>query len=313
MGGALWDNEISAVVVSYNTRELTVRCVQCLFSCGSVREVCVVDNASCDGTVEALGALPVPEGTGLRVTRLRENVGFGRANNLGFEEVRGGYIALVNSDAFVSAGALDGLRSYLQAHPEAGVVGPCLFNADGTFQESRFAFPSPARAWAENTGALALLEWAGLVGTKDRRCAGKVDWLGGACLMVRREVWADTGGFDSSFFLYSEETDWQRRIHNQEWEIHWVPKVAVTHLGGGSGLGKREAVREHFFEGVDRYFWKHHGRFGVVSLRCAMVLGAALRWIREVLKPNGQPLVPAWILRRQMTRALPRFPGAGLD
>lgn len=313
MGGALWNDEISAVVVSYNTRELTVRCVESLLSCGSVREVCVVDNASLDGTVEALAALPIPKGTRLLVKRLKENIGFGRANNRGFEEVRGGYIALVNSDAFVSLGAMEGLRSYLQAHPEAGVVGPCLLNADGSFQESRFAFPSPARAWAENTGVLALLKIAGMGAPMDRRSAGRVDWLGGACLMVRREVWADTGGFDSAFFLYSEETDWQRRIQNQGWEIHWVPEIAVTHLGGGSGLAEREAVREHFFEGVDRYFWKHHGKIGVVSLRCAMIIGAVLRWIREAAKPMGHTSLPAWILHRQMTREFPWFSGGGPD
>ena len=78
MGGALWDDEISVVVVSFNTRALTLRCVECLLACGGVREVCVVDNASQDGTVEALDSLAVPGGSRLVVRRLRENIGFPR-------------------------------------------------------------------------------------------------------------------------------------------------------------------------------------------------------------------------------------------
>ena len=132
-------------------------------------------------------------------------------------------------------------------------------------------------------------------------------------MMIRRKVLADTGGFDRAFFLYSEETDWQRRIQNAGWQIHWVPEFEVTHVGGGSGVGAGAAVRERFFEGVDRYFWKHHGKLGVVSLRCATALGAALRWGRELLKPGGLPCVPAWILRRQMTRALPWLAGGESD
>jgi len=277
-----------------------------------VSEVCVVDNASTDGSAPALengsfwqggdefrsGSLP-----SLKVLSLPKNLGFGPANNLGVEATKSPFIALVNSDAFVFPGALQTMRDYLVGHPQVGVVGPRLLNADGTVQESRFAFPTPWRAWFENLGGARILDWLGVEGGDGH---GNFDWLSGACLMLRREAWVQADGFDESFFLYSEETDLQKRIRSNKWEVHWVPEAVVTHLGGSSGLGVRQTVRECFFEGVDRYFLKHHGWFGAASLRAATATGAALRWTCELLHDTRRAQEAAWIFKRQVSRKFPR-------
>ena len=300
---------IDVVVVSYNTRDVTLRCVNALCSEPAVASVCVVDNASTDGSREALIHRSyvqdsASEGARLRVECLVENRGFGAANNVGVAEIGAEFVALVNSDAFVLSGALESMCAYLRAHPEVGLVGPRLLNADGSFQESRFHFPSPARAWAENLGLLRLCRPFRSVLT--RSGAGAVDWLSGACLLVRREVWEQTGGFDEDFFLYSEETDWQVRIRQMGWDIHWVPEALTIHLGGTSGMNQRELVRERFYESVDLYFLKHFGRFGARSLRAATAVGAALRWLGAAVcaSPVGKKN-SAWVFLRQSTRALP--------
>ena len=308
------DNKVCCVVVSFNTKALTLRCLAAFREAACVvSEICVVDNASSDGTASTLtddsygksletgGKKNIPA---LSVIGLSKNIGFGPANNRGVSSTMSPFVALVNSDAFVFPGALMTLRDYLLANPKVGVVGPRLLNVDGSMQESRFPFPNPVRAWAENLGLGTIVKRIHCDGGLSQ---GPVEWLSGACLMLRREVWERVGGFDESFFLYSEETDLQRRVRLAGWEVHWVPEAVVTHLGGSSGVGMREAVREHFFEGVDRYFLKHYGRRGAVSLRAATATGAALRWVRSALGGRGQRKELYWLLKRQLSRKFPEM------
>jgi GT2 family glycosyltransferase len=131
----------------------------------------------------------------LSVIRLSQNIGFGPANNMGVGSTTSPFVALVNSDAFVFPGALQTLRDYLLANPKVGVVGPRLLNVDGSMQESRFSFPNPVRAWAENLGLATIMKWINRDGLLSQ---GPVEWLSGACLMFRREVWERVGGFDES-------------------------------------------------------------------------------------------------------------------
>lgn len=311
---------VRAVVVSYNTRELTLRCVRALRGARLENlEVCVVDNASQDGSVQALrGINPAVE-----VIALRQNMGFGAANNLGVGRSNAPFFALVNSDAFVSEDTLAVLRAYLERHPRVGIVGPRLLNADASPQPCWFPFPSPARAWRENLG----LVWAfgrvrRFVGLRDASKSGPVDWVSGACLMVRREAWMASCGFDEQFFLYSEETDWQRRVRDLGWEIHGVAEAVAAHVGGASGAAFSATTREFFWEGVDRYFRSHFGAGGLLALRAATAVGAAVRGMGCLLGLNWQN-ASRWgrILRRQCTHPFPRcarrwnplFTGAGLD
>ena len=313
-GVAISGNEVCCVVVSFNTKALTLRCLAAFREAACVvSEVCVVDNASSDETVSLLmdsaywndlEQIRKKNTPVLSVISLSQNIGFGPANNMGVGSTTSPFVALVNSDAFVFPGALQTLRDYLLANPKVGVVGPRLLNSDGSMQESRFPFPNPARAWAENLGLAGIMKW---INRESGLSQGPVEWLSGACLMFRREVWERVAGFDESFFLYSEETDLQRRVRLSGWEVHWVPEAVVTHLGGSSGVGMREAVREYFFEGIDRYFLKHYGRWGAVSLRAATATGAALRWVRSVLGGRGQRHELYWILKRQLSRKFPEM------
>lgn len=296
------NEKVSVVVVSRNTRELTLRCVLALLASEGVDlEVVVADNGSWDGSADLLeGVSPR-----VRVLRLGGNLGFGAANNRGMQCCSAGKIALVNSDAFVEPGALRRMAQFLNRNPSVGVVGPQLLNADGTHQESCFQFPTPLRAWMENLG----LSWCWKRfrrGEVEFGCKS-VDWVSGACLMLRREVLERVGGFDEKFFLYSEETDWQYRMRQAGWRIWWISDSRVTHLGGASGGGTKDhRVREFFFEGLDRYFRKHFGILGVWNLRAATSVGAFLRLFASPVRraPNWDGGW-GWILVRQLTRSFP--------
>ncbi len=138
-------------------------------------------------------------------------------------------------------------------------------------------------------------------------------------MLLRREVFERVGGFDERFFMYSEETDWQRRIRDDGWEIAFLPDVQVTHLGGASGAKERARVSRYFFESLDRYELKHHGVAGLVSVRSAMILGCFLRGIlwcgAIVVYPKRRALAASKIRQhfglvvRQLTSW--RIPGSG--
>lgn len=306
------DLVVSAVIVSFNTRPLTTRCLRTLlpeitpFS----SEVIVVDNGSADGSVAAVRE----EFPTVRVIESGQNIGFGPANNLALREAQGKYLLLLNSDAFPQPGAIGKLVNYLEEHPDVGVVGPRLLNTDGSMQLSCFRFPTPRQAWCENLWVSSMFPEHLVLGNYRRwphDSEREVDWIVGACMLMRREVFEQVGGFDESFFLYAEETDWQRRMRDGGWEIAFTPAAVVTHLGGASGASEKARINRHFFDGLDRYERKHHGMAGLISLRCAMTIGCGLRavlWaITWLLRPQRRAVASSkarlhsWLVLRQAT------------
>lgn len=206
---------ISVVIVSYQTRELTLKCLRTLFedlqASGISHEVWVVDNASNDGSAAAIAR----EFPGVRLIASEKNLGFGKANNRAFAAARGEFLLLLNSDALVHRGAVAHLVEFLRAHPLVGLVGPRLLNKDGTLQVSCWKFPSPARVWREALGVARVFASHPRWGDYFRWAHDQtrsVDFVIGACFLVRRAIYERVGGFDEHFFLYAEETDWQKRI-----------------------------------------------------------------------------------------------------
>lgn len=304
---------VSVIIVSYNTREMTLDCLRVLFenSKGIEKEVLLVDNASKDGSVAAIrGTFP-----DVQVIENPENSGFGAANNLAMQRAKGRFFLLLNSDAFIRPGAIEALLADLEAHPQAAAVGPKLLNRDGSLQRSCWRFPSPVQAWVENLGMAAVLR--GRTRWGDYRRWGHdteraVDFVIGACLLVRREVYDQIGGFDAAFWMYAEETDWQKRMRGAGYEIRFTPAAEVEHWGGASGATDRARISEAFFNSLDTYSLKHHGPLGLFSLRLAMIVGNALRlplWLGLwLVKPRGRAgtggklRLAWWLLRRQSTQ-----------
>ena len=326
---------LSIIIVSYNTREITLDCLRTLYAeleapsleAGdqdasiafdrSTAKVIVVDNASSDGSPAAIRAA-FPQ---VRLLQNEKNAGFGAANNQAMSGAGGDFFLLLNSDAFPKPGAIRALLAHLRAHPEIGLVGPRLLNPDGTLQLSCFRFPSPAGIWAENLWLSALLPNHPSLGYYRRWAHDeerRVDFVIGACLLVRRAVYLEVGGFDEDFFMYQEETDWQRRMQDRGWRVGFTPAASVTHLGGASGASEKARINGHFFESMERYLWKHYGAAGLLSLKLSMLVGCSLRLLlwagvaatlprRRALACSKVRLM-AWLCLRQATtwRRFPR-------
>ncbi len=275
--------KLSAVLVSFNTKALTMQAISDLIAnLDSVAssEIIVVDNHSNDGTVEAIqNTFPT-----VQVIQNRENVGFGKANNQAFEVCNGEYVLLLNTDAFVHDRCVDRLVSFLDKHPEVGVVAPRVLNADGSLQPSVYPFPSPVRCWIENLWLSRLVQTD--FELRDWRSwsydiSQQVPWVIGACMLVRKSVIDSTGGFDEQFFMYSEETDWQLQIRKAGCEVWFLHSAEVTHLGGASGDVKSLAssTRRAFFDSLDYFIEKNHGLNGLLMFKAGMAVGSLLRLI----------------------------------
>jgi len=314
--------DVSVIIVSYNTRQMTLDCLHALEAglAGLNAEVWVVDNASADGSVEAIRAA-FPE---VHVIDNPVNAGFGAANNLALKQAKGEFLLLLNTDAFAAPGAVAALVDYLKTHPKAGIAGPRLLNVGGSLQRSCYRYPSPGRAWLENLGLSGLVARHGALGDYSawaHDADRSVEWVIGACLLVRREAYMQAGGFDEAFFMYQEETDWQKRVRDAGWEIAFTPSAVVTHLGGASGASEQARINAHFFDSLDYFIRKHHGLAGLISLRLAMVVGAAVRTVawggiaallpRRRSAAKAKTRLQAWLCVRQATRWRGAGKGAG--
>ena len=299
--------DVSVIIVSYNTRELTLRCLseltEKLQKEAVSHEVWVVDNASEDQSVEAIER-EFPE---VQIIASSRNLGFGPANNLAFARSRGRYLLLLNTDAFVHTNAVTQLMEFLEdpGHAGVGAVGPRLLNADGSLQISCYKFPSPLRAWLDALGATSVLnshpQWARRWGNYNHWAHDQkrsVDLVIGACMLVRREVYEEVGDFDEQFFFYAEETDWQYRMRKAGWDVFFVPDAQVTHLGGASGATQKARVSKYFWEGQERYVIKHYGYSGLGLQRFGVVTGLLFRVMTYLIRA----LIP-----KQRARYLPLF------
>lgn len=306
--------DISVLIVSWNVCELLRRAVASVQAdIGSLRvEIIMVDNASHDGTVEMLRA----EFPQVRVIANTENVGFTRGNNQALEMAQGRFLFLLNPDTEIERGTLGALVNFMDAPENArvGIVGPQLVYADGALQSSRRRFPTFATALLEST---KLQEWFPQNGTLARYylsdtaddAVQDVDWVVGAAMFVRREVYAQIGGLDERFFMYSEELDWCFRAKQAGWRVAYFPTVRVLHYEGKSS---EQAVAQrdiYFHSSKVRYFKKHHGTLQGEALRL-FLLGM---FVYQMMEEGGKWLVGhKRELRAQRVRAYQKVLWSGL-
>ncbi len=209
------DKTVSIIVVSFNTRELLRECLISVYGdpYPGEKDVWVVDNASTDGSAQLVGQA-FPEA---HLIANSENTGFARANNQALARARGDFLFLLNSDAALRPGCLSGLVHALASQPDLGLCGPALFNPDGTRQPSCGAFPSIAQEALFQSYLFKLVPLDFPVGRSVSRAMRarygqrrRVDWLTGAALMFRREVYERIGGLPEHAFMYGEDLEFSR-------------------------------------------------------------------------------------------------------
>jgi GT2 family glycosyltransferase len=283
--------DLTVVIVSWNVRDLLRRCLQSIEAEARqavddlALEIVVVDNASADGSVEMVRA----EFPHVRLVANEENRGFTVANNQGLALGQGRYLLLLNPDTELTDGALATMVDAMDGRPEIGALGPQLRYPDGSLQSSRRRFPTFATALVEST---VVQEWWGdnrvlrryyMADTSDDAIQS-VDWVVGACLLVRRQAYEQVGGLDEGFFMYSEEMDWCRRIKDAGWLVIYLPTATVIHHEGRSSDQVVPARHIHFQSSKVRYFRKHHGTLQAEALRWFLLATYVYQLGREGLK-----------------------------
>ncbi|HEY3067281.1 MAG TPA: glycosyltransferase family 2 protein [Methylomirabilota bacterium] len=295
--------DLSVIVVSYNTRQHLARCLRALpaATTGTECEVIVVDNASRDGSADVVRR----EFPSVTLIANRDNVGFARACNAGLEGAGGRFLLLLNSDAVPTPGSVSALVRFARAYPRAGAIGPRLRTADGRTARSCFHFPSLVRPYL-NVGVVRRLagDRFGLPYEWNHPClrdGGVVDWLSGACLLLRREALAATGALDERYFMYFEDTDLCRRLWRAGWQVVFWPSVDVLHEGGASGRGHEGRLSVEHRRSALIYFATHHAGFVSGGVRAITVTAALVRAVQSL-----------WHRRRERLRLEATIMGLGL-
>jgi len=264
--------DISFVIVNWNTKGLLMDCLRSVFDTvkGLDFEVWVVDNASEDGSAEAVAEL-YPQ---VNLIKNQTNRGFAAANNQAFKFMKGRYGLLLNSDAALTPGAVNQLYRFMEKTPGAGMACGQLLNPDGTLQNSFAPFPC---FWTVlfNESLLRLI----LPHRFPPKTAGgdrplPVDSCIGACMIVRRTAMERVGFFDEGFFFFLEETDWAYRMRKEGWEIYFVPSARIFHHQGAS-IGINARGRMMFYRSRYLYLRKWHPRLAaaapfLISVRLAV-------------------------------------------
>lgn len=306
--------DLSIIVVSYNTAGLLEKCLSAVYANSHEQhrfELIVVDNASSDESVEVVRQ-KFPQA---QLIVNAENRGFAAANNQALERAQGTYIVLLNPDTEVIGDTLWKLVAFLEAEPQAAVVGPALVYPDQTFQESAFRFPSLWQIFLD----FFPLNWrfarSRLNGRYPRRLfeggfpqAFEIDFPLGACLMLRRSVIEKVGLMDEGYFMYMEEIDWCYRIKQAAvpagyrplglrfrpgrrkpslWKIYCLPAARLVHHAGASTRQFREEMQVQLFRSRAYFYKKHYSRryqWAARSLTRLGVIGQAATALYDRLR-----------------------------
>lgn len=266
-------DDVAVVVVTYDALPWIEQCLE------SVRGVptVVVDHGSSDGTRDFV----CERFPGVRLVE-SENRGLAAGWNRGLEETDSRYALLLNADAWLVGDSLSRLVEFGDARPRAAVVGPRLSNPDGTLQRSVRGFPTPLRLATEYLFLRKLAQRSSALnafyaGGFDHDEVREVEFVMGACMLLRCQAIDEVGPADEGFFLFSEETDWCYRFRQAGWEVVFFPGAECVHVRGASHGGAlfRENLRGHL-----RFLAKHHG--AARAERARRLLRRAL-WLRGLL------------------------------
>jgi GT2 family glycosyltransferase len=243
--------DVSISIVNTSSRDLLLACLESLRSVDA--EIVVLDNASDDGSVEAVHER-FPD---VRVIAQPHRAGFGANHNTVIRATTGRYVYVLNEDTTSADWAIDRIVAHLDASPRVAALGPRLIYPDGRHQDSAWRFPTP------ETALLGLVT-LGRAGVKQSSGATTrdVDWVMGAAIMLRREALDEVGLFDEEFFIYSEETDLCRRLRDAGWRTQYMPTVTVGHHESQFSAGIPERRINEMWRSRHRYWEKHHSPAG---------------------------------------------------
>ena len=259
------DPTCAVVLVCWNNKAYLAPCLRSLFESGmrNTFEVVAVDNGSTDGS-QAMLRSEFPQVILIQNDR---NAGLGCASNQGIRATRAPYVLLLNDDTLVNGTSLDALIDFMAATPDAGAVGGTLLNGDGSFQSAHNIFPSLYEEFliAARIGPSL---WKEYPARRGGQIAHTVDWIGSACLLLRRAALDQVGLLDERYFIYGDEADLQYRLVRGGWKVYHVPGSTTIHFGGRSM--DRWRRRKMVYRGKLLFFRKNYGATWAAVLRAML-------------------------------------------
>jgi N-acetylglucosaminyl-diphospho-decaprenol L-rhamnosyltransferase len=287
---------LQVIIVNFRSPDLVVNCLRslsCYFENKTRFLVFVVDNNSRDGSVDKLNAaILANDWYWVRVISSDINGGFAHGNNQALklatdDRLQFDFVFFLNPDTVVTPGAIDVLINFIVKSPEIGIVGSSLVNAGGSTECSAHNFPSCLGELDSGArlGFLSRLLERYVVSPALREDAHACDWVSGASMLVRREVFDQVGLMDEGFFLYFEEVDFCHRAKKMAWECWYVPDSRVVHLEGAStGITLENRRRpSYWYDSRRRYFVKHYGIGALFLADLLWVVGRLSLWLRFIL------------------------------
>lgn len=286
--------DISVVIVNWNTCALLAKCITAVEreAAAIPHDIWVVDNSSSDNSV-AMMRRDFPH---VHVIESEVNLGFAGANNLAMQRSEGRYLLLLNTDAIMTPGSILALLDLAERTPRAGIVGAHLLNPDGSFQASYTDFPT---LWQEflilsTIGRRLRSPWYPSHGPEEAKGPQRVDYVEGACMLVRRDALEDVGGLDEGYFMYAEEVDWCKRMADRGWEVWYQPAAKVVHIGGASSANRKTSREADLYRSRVRYFRIHHGWLQAEVLKAMIVAFTGVKQLSHALM--------RWLTRNQCGR-----------
>ncbi|MBN1349085.1 glycosyltransferase family 2 protein [candidate division KSB1 bacterium] len=266
--------KLSIIIVNYNTSGDLHACLASLENYESPDiEIIVIDNASKDDSVRMVRQ----NHPGVVLHPLRKNLGFSKANNLGSEQASGEFLVFLNPDTELCEPIFEKLLHVLAAHQDVGIIGPRLVFEDGTLQMSTGAFPG---IWSE----LRMRRLSRKFDKQDKRLLRRlesrfnftqeVDWVTGACMMLKKELFESIGRFDETIFMFFEDVDLCRRVHNAGLKILYFPEAKLIHKRGSSYAQRNAEIDKIYRQSQLTYYSKHN----------AFCSNLALKWYLKYIK-----------------------------
>lgn len=277
--------KLSIVILSHNTKDLTITCINSILEYYKKEldkgefEVILVDNASRDKTIESVKNQWI-NFKNLSIIKSKQNLGFSKGNNLAAKRAKGESLLFLNSDIEIKDGGLLGMIDYLEMHPKIGVLGGKMINIDGTIQKSAGKFYNLFNVFLMLVGGerFSLLRFI-----PNKEC--DVDWVSGACLMLKRVLFEESGGFDENFFMYMEDMELCFRIKKNGYAICFYPNIKILHKELGSS--NRSFAIINIYKGLLYFYKKHKNYLEYFLVKTMLLIKAVILITIGFLTQNG--------------------------
>jgi len=280
--------ELAVVIVSHNTRGALLACLRSLAANARLPlEIVIVDNASADGSLEAVRAVH----PSVHVLANATNEGFAHGANQGLRASHAPFVLFLNSDAEITPGSLEALIARARAGDDIGIVGPRLRDGEGVIEVSTGPVLTPFAEWLQRRlvrGVARRRPRALREAEKLHAREAEPAWVSGACLLARREALDAVGGFDEGFFLYEEDADLCLRVRAARWRIVFSPAAEVLHRRGESTAGAPRRARLEYDRSHLRYYAKHNGPLATLGLRTLLAARAGAAFVRGLLRGDAE-------------------------